>query len=237
MVLSIQAVSGCLSVAAQAKRSAVGWVPQFVAGDGLGHRLDVEAAHYGRERFWKVVGLKMAAPFAAFAAPIMVTLEDGLAKLFVPEKVVARTMKVGHSACAVVKSALGFAPCAALLPMPSTVNLFVSSPFVRTGLAFFGQGELAPMLYGKVSSRVDFVSALKPLIALVLVYAFWHILHTVQATQECARCLTPGQGGLRRKHGTPAEFAEAAYRGVPGDISMAEARAAVAEYQKEWDEA
>jgi hypothetical protein len=49
--------------------------------------------------------------------------------------------------------------------------------------------------------------------------------------------LTKGQCRLRRKHGNPAEFAEAAFRAVPGDVSMAEARAAVLKYQQEWDAA
>lgn len=49
--------------------------------------------------------------------------------------------------------------------------------------------------------------------------------------------LTPGQRKLKKKHGTPAEFAKAVYACVPGDISMGEARAALEKYQKEWDAA
>ena len=49
--------------------------------------------------------------------------------------------------------------------------------------------------------------------------------------------LPPGQRRLQKKHGTPAEFAQAVYRCVPGDISMDEAKAAIAKYQREWDAA
>lgn len=48
--------------------------------------------------------------------------------------------------------------------------------------------------------------------------------------------LTPGQRRLRKKHGTPAEFAVACYRAV-GEVSMDEANVAIAKYQKEWDAA
>ena len=46
--------------------------------------------------------------------------------------------------------------------------------------------------------------------------------------------LTPKQRKLAKKHGTPAEFAQAVYKCVPGDISMDEAQAAVAKYNREW---
>lgn len=49
--------------------------------------------------------------------------------------------------------------------------------------------------------------------------------------------LTPNQRKLAKKHGTPAEFAQAVYKCVPGDISMDEARAAVDKYNREWAEA
>lgn len=46
--------------------------------------------------------------------------------------------------------------------------------------------------------------------------------------------LTPKQRKLAKKHGTPAEFAQAVYKCVPGDISMDEARASVDKYCYEW---
>jgi len=46
--------------------------------------------------------------------------------------------------------------------------------------------------------------------------------------------LTPKQRKLAEKHGTPAEFAQAVYKCVPGDISMDEARADVDKYSYEW---
>lgn len=46
--------------------------------------------------------------------------------------------------------------------------------------------------------------------------------------------MTPAQRKLAKKHGTPAEFAQAVYKCVPGDISMDEARAAVEKYNGEW---
>lgn len=49
--------------------------------------------------------------------------------------------------------------------------------------------------------------------------------------------LSGAQEALAKKHGTPAEFAEACYKAVPYDVSMDEARAAVDRYQKEWDAA
>lgn len=49
--------------------------------------------------------------------------------------------------------------------------------------------------------------------------------------------LTVRQRELKAKHGTPAEFARAVYAAVPGDISMDEARDAVAAYNRQWDEA
>jgi hypothetical protein len=41
---------------------------------------------------------------------------------------------------------------------------------------------------------------------------------------------------LRKAHGTPREFADAVWRAV-GEISIAEASAAIAKYQREYDEA
>jgi len=49
--------------------------------------------------------------------------------------------------------------------------------------------------------------------------------------------LTPAQRKLAKKHGTPAEFAQATYACVPGDISMDEARAAVEKYSQQWNAA
>jgi len=40
---------------------------------------------------------------------------------------------------------------------------------------------------------------------------------------------------LKKKHGTPAEFAAAVYKAVPEFISMDEARAAIEKYNKEWN--
>lgn len=44
---------------------------------------------------------------------------------------------------------------------------------------------------------------------------------------------TPGQRELQAKHGTPKSFAEACIRAI-GEISPAEARAAVNRYLNEW---
>ncbi len=41
---------------------------------------------------------------------------------------------------------------------------------------------------------------------------------------------------LYEKHGTPAEFARAVYAAI-GEISVAEAEAAIAKYEQEWTEA
>lgn len=49
--------------------------------------------------------------------------------------------------------------------------------------------------------------------------------------------LTKAQKALVKKHGTPAEFAVACYRTVPGDISMDEAAEAVQKYNREWSQA
>ncbi len=49
--------------------------------------------------------------------------------------------------------------------------------------------------------------------------------------------MTIGQMMLKKKHGTPSEFAKACYECVPSDISMDEARAAIDKYNKEWDDA
>lgn len=48
---------------------------------------------------------------------------------------------------------------------------------------------------------------------------------------------TEKQKELRRKHGTPAEFAAKCYAAVPGECSMDEARAAVEKYNQEWEAA
>lgn len=70
--------------------------------------------------------------------------------------------------------------------------------------------------------------------------AHFHVLKNVklsnlQRIQKLS--LTPAQRKLAKKHGTPAEFAQAVYKCVPGDISMDEARAAVEKYNREWDAA
>ncbi len=44
------------------------------------------------------------------------------------------------------------------------------------------------------------------------------------------------QRELVKKHGTPAEFAQAVYKSVPGYISMTEAADAVEKYTKEFNE-
>jgi hypothetical protein len=48
---------------------------------------------------------------------------------------------------------------------------------------------------------------------------------------------TRAQRALVKKHGTPAEFAAATYKAVPGMISMDEARKAIDEYAVEWNAA
>lgn len=48
---------------------------------------------------------------------------------------------------------------------------------------------------------------------------------------------TLAQQVLRKKHGTPAQFAAACYENVPGFISMEEARSAIDKYNREWSEA
>jgi hypothetical protein len=45
---------------------------------------------------------------------------------------------------------------------------------------------------------------------------------------------TKAQKRLAKKHGTPAEFAVAVYKAVPGFISMDEARMAIEKYNREW---
>lgn len=45
--------------------------------------------------------------------------------------------------------------------------------------------------------------------------------------------MTPAQRKLAKKHGTPAEFAVAVYKYVPGDISMDEVRVALEKYNQE----
>lgn len=47
--------------------------------------------------------------------------------------------------------------------------------------------------------------------------------------------MTKAQKDLARKHGTPAEFAQACYTAVPGFISMDEAATAIRKYNAEWN--
>ncbi len=47
---------------------------------------------------------------------------------------------------------------------------------------------------------------------------------------------TPGQEELKKKHGTPREFATAAFDAV-GEISCLEAHASVADYKERWEHA
>lgn len=49
--------------------------------------------------------------------------------------------------------------------------------------------------------------------------------------------LTPAQQALATKHGTPDAFAEACYRAVPGEITLAEAKLAIRKYTAEWEAA
>lgn len=49
--------------------------------------------------------------------------------------------------------------------------------------------------------------------------------------------LSPLQDELRRKHGTPADFAAACYRAVPEFLSMSEAAHGISQYTAEWDAA
>jgi len=46
--------------------------------------------------------------------------------------------------------------------------------------------------------------------------------------------LTPKQQALKKAHGDPKKFAVGVYKCVPGDISRAEADAAIKKYNKEW---
>jgi hypothetical protein len=55
--------------------------------------------------------------------------------------------------------------------------------------------------------------------------------------ENLSKVFTEKQWELAHKHGTPAEFAEATYKAVPGFISMDEARAAIEKYNKNWSEA
>lgn len=48
---------------------------------------------------------------------------------------------------------------------------------------------------------------------------------------------TKRQLALKRKHGTPAEFAAACYNSVPGFINMDEAKSAIQKYNAEWEKA
>lgn len=49
--------------------------------------------------------------------------------------------------------------------------------------------------------------------------------------------LSREQRRLRKKHGTPAEFATACYAACPGYISMDEARIAIEKYNRQWNAA
>ena len=42
------------------------------------------------------------------------------------------------------------------------------------------------------------------------------------------------QIALKARHGTPAEFADACLKAVPGDVSTDEARKAIQKYNLEW---
>lgn len=48
--------------------------------------------------------------------------------------------------------------------------------------------------------------------------------------------VNPGRAELERNHGTPAEFALAVVNAL-GEISLAEAQNAIAQYEREWSEA
>lgn len=47
--------------------------------------------------------------------------------------------------------------------------------------------------------------------------------------------LTKKQLALKKKHGTPAEFAVTCYKSVPSDLNMDEARDAVDTYNYDWE--
>jgi hypothetical protein len=47
------------------------------------------------------------------------------------------------------------------------------------------------------------------------------------------KATTPGQRALKKKHGTPAEFAQACVNAI-GEISCLEAHTAIAKYKREW---
>lgn len=70
--------------------------------------------------------------------------------------------------------------------------------------------------------------------------AHFHVLKNMKKA-KWKRIVSVGytrrQVALMKKHGTPAEFAVAVYKCVPGDISMDEARAAIEKYNREWEEA
>ena len=48
--------------------------------------------------------------------------------------------------------------------------------------------------------------------------------------------MNSAQQELEARHGTPAEFSKAVWS-VLGEISVAEAQAAIEKYEREWDEA
>lgn len=94
---------------------------------------------------------------------------------------------------------------------------------------------------GQVDPVALVESQVGPPVGVVLDFdAHFHVLKNMkksnmQRIQEIS--FSPAQRKLAQKHGTPAEFAQAVYKCVPGDISMDEARAAVEKYNREWAEA
>lgn len=60
-------------------------------------------------------------------------------------------------------------------------------------------------------------------------------MESKQKTLEAA--FTTGQKILAKKHGTPAEFAAAVYKTVPEFLSMDEARKAIEDYNRDWENA
>jgi hypothetical protein len=58
-----------------------------------------------------------------------------------------------------------------------------------------------------------------------------------RAKKALVAALSKKQVKLKAEHGTPAEFARACYKCVPGNISMTEARIAIEKYNREWDAA
>lgn len=54
---------------------------------------------------------------------------------------------------------------------------------------------------------------------------------------DAASIMSEAQEKLAKKHGTPAEFAQAVYRAVPEFLSMDEAADAISVYNSEWSAA